>query len=241
MLQANVGVQQSQWRARLSYTERNNLIKNSDFSAKDFSLPDPINGEVIFALYKNKPFASETPLSLIKGLNKKKTRMDIFLDKEDSYTQQLKIIDEYMIDYGIKHSRIIFGKEYTQAQRSIVESFYYSVLKGQQDVYFHPGTGAIKFHDEEHYISPKIMFDSTTTSRRSGNLRHAPPSQEVLDSFDHFISSIQKDNKVNLVINFTPWFLAGKFGLNSWVLQIRARKIDTPNKLSGDSFLDEPL
>ena len=220
-----------------------NVVTNSEFSAKNFSLADPKkkDGRInALGLYNGRPFYSETPLSstpfgitTFQGGEKQDYSMNMSLNKEDPYTQQLNQLDEYMIDYGVKHSKVIFGKEYTPAQRPIVEALYSRVLKeGRKD------------GDKEYppRIAPKIMRSRDATEKPNLMFFHSSSEEVELDSFDQLVSLVPKGSKVKSLIVFRPWFISGKFGLSCNVIQVLApkRSFSRPTGYAFNSSEDLP-
>jgi hypothetical protein len=209
-----------------------NSVSPSEINAKNVSVTDPRKKKsdkgteriVALILYKGAPGYWETPAlrapfgvnSFTKGESGGSDySLNLSLDADDNFTKQLAKIDELMIDYGVKHSKMLFGKQYTADQRPVVEALYTPVLK--------PG----RVDGDNHYpprIAPKIMRDREENVRPNLLFYHSRDDQVELESFEQLQELIPKGSNVKALVAPRPWFISGRFGLSLNVLQVLAGK-----------------
>lgn len=133
--------------------------------------------------------------------------------------EQLKAMDEFMIDFGVQYSREIFGQEYTKDQRMIVEALYSRMIKK-------PKVNKETGEPYPERIQPKVMkqWEDTPSSL------NGVPGVEVyttsekpltLDSWEDLQEVIPKGGSVTAIIQPRVWFVSGKFGTTLRVLKLK--------------------
>jgi len=179
---------------------------------------------VSLMLYNQSPAYFETPLCRAPfGINtyaKGDTgisdySLNLSLDPEDNFTKQCANIDNLMIDYGVKHSKMLFGKQYTPEQRPVVEALYTPMLKEG------------KIDGDNHYpprIAPKILRKHEDATVPNVLFYHSKDEEVDVESFDHLIDLVPKGSSNKTLIVPRPWFISGRFGTSLNVLQILAPK-----------------
>ena len=137
----------------------------------------------------------------------------------DHFFNELKAMDEFMIDFGVQYSKEIFGQEYTKEQRMIVGALYSRMVKQPR----------INKETGEPYperIQPKVMkqWEDTPSSL------NGVPGVEVytnseepleLDSWEELQEVIPRGGSVTAILQPRVWFVSGKFGTTLRVLKLK--------------------
>ena len=213
-----------------------NCVSPVEFNAKNLSVTAPrkkknekTKSEKIMALmlYNEAPAYWETTAcrapfgvaAFAKGeTNTNDYSLNLSLDPEHNFTKQLAKVDDMMIDYGIKHSKLIFGTQYTPDQRQVVQALYKGILK--------PG----KVDGDNVYpprISPKIKKSQDDQSRPNILFYHSRGEEVEVESFRQLEELIPKGTMVKALIVPRPWFISGRFGVSLDVIQVLAPKRQT--------------
>ena len=207
-----------------------NIVSPSDFKAESVSVTVPRKkGERLqaYVLFNGAPAYCESPLSgapfgVTSYMNKDNKNdnsqasysVNLSISDED-YAEQLDKFDEMMIDYGVEHSKTIFGKQYNKSQRAVVEALYTRVLKkGNQD-------GDEKYPPR---ISPKIQRDRDDSKKPNILMFHSKDEEVEIESFDQLQTLIPKGMKMKAIFAFRIWFISGRFGVSTNVFQVLAPK-----------------
>jgi len=142
--------------------------------------------------------------------------------------QRLDNFDEFMIDYGVEHSKVIFGKSYTPEKKSIVEALYTPLVKRGEN------------NDGEPY-PPRIQAQVPVYEGKVPNYLHVYYSQREELKFDHIdelCEIVKKGSTVNAIIDIKPWFIGGKFGLKAVLRQLIIPKIGGESVMNSYAFND---
>jgi hypothetical protein len=142
--------------------------------------------------------------------------------KIKEYYEMMHALDEYMIDQGVKNSRIWFKCD---PNREVIKAFYtptvrFSVDKeGNRKPY--PPTVKIQLRQRDGVFETKMYDDKR-------NLYSGIPMEELL----------VKGAQVTALIQCTGvWFAGSKFGLSWKAIQIRVDNL--PQSARGFTFVDE--
>ena len=217
----------------------NNVLSYTDFKASDITVSPPKKkgdrlGAII--LSDNSPVYFESPLcnapfgvTNFSGDTQQNYSLNLSLSDPKTYSQEWDKFDEYMIDYGVKHSKIIFGKEYKESQRAVVEALYTRCIKRDAND-----------SDSEYppRIAPKFLKDREDHSRPNVLFYHSSDEEVKIESFDQLTEMIPKGIKMKIIFSGRPWFISGRFGVSFNVHQILAPKkmLSRPNTFA---FNDE--
>jgi len=122
----------------------------------------------------------------------------------------LQAIDEKMINYGVEHSQIIYGKE---KNRTIVEAFYDSsrlVKKSVgKDGTAYPDKFDLKFERNTDKTPDVLIYTNSST-----------PIQP--ESFDEVVKLIPKGTVVKAVVQPRIYFIpGGKYGIKFTIVQLK--------------------
>ena len=215
-----------------------NVLSYSSFKATDITVSPPKKkGDRLNAimLANNSPVYFESPLSSapfgvtnFSGDTQQNFSLNLSLS-DSEYSAEWDKFDEYMIDYGVKHSKIIFGKEYKESQRAVVEALYTRCMKrdaNDTDSQYPPR------------IAPKFLRDRENSSRPNVLFYHSSDEEVSVDSFDQLVELVPKGIKMKIIFSGRPWFISGRFGVSFNVHQILAPKkmLSRPNTFA---FNDE--
>ena len=139
----------------------------------------------------------------------------------EQFFEQLSNIDEYLIDFGVKYSKEIFGKVYNEQQKGIVEALYSRGVKVGQD------------SDGNSYppkISPKISKSYESDKPDVLIFRHTSSPLEI-ENWEKLTEVLTAGLPVRAIIQPKAWFIGGKFGVTYRVLQLKLpdeKKIGRP-------------
>ena len=243
-----------------------NQVTASNFNASNISCTEPKKNKKkrlqAYLLYdygdKNKPLYLETPEALVCpfGLSSYEAvedsgvfsyslpmTMNSSIASEqpvvDSFLKQLQELDEFMVDYGIRYSKQIFGKEYTESHREIVREFYSPLIK-------EPKINADTGEPYPHRISPKIkkVWEETPTSA------NGTPNLEVYtssvddnhpESWDDLNALLPGRVSSTGILSFRPWFVNKKYGLSMTLLKLKVMPVERNEAPRGYSFSRPPV
>jgi hypothetical protein len=139
--------------------------------------------------------------------------LNISLEHDDKLIQSLSQLDEYMIDFAVENSMIIFKKKYTLAQREVVRAMYTSSVKKSEGGDYPPR------------IAPKIQKKSSTDLTPSLLFYHSEEEEVEIESFSQLEKLVPKGARVKAIVSLRPWFVSGRFGVNLTIQQILVPKI----------------
>lgn len=153
----------------------------------------------------------------------------------DAWFDQWKAIDEKMIDFGIEHSKDIFGKKYTEKQRAVVEALYSRCVK-QDDAGEYPARLAPKIQrvrvkegdGKDAKWNPTDKPDVMVFKQVGGDIEEIE-----YENFDPLVSDCPAGSSVQLIIQPRIWFISGKFGLSLNVVQMQiipSKAVKKPKK-----------
>ena len=157
----------------------------------------------------------------------------------DSFLKQLQELDEFMVDYGIRYSKHIFGKEYTESHREIVREFYSPLIKEQK---VNADTG----EPYPYRISPKIkkVWEDTPTSTNGVPNVEVYTSSEAdnqPESWDSLNTLLPGRVSSTGILSLRPWFVNKKFGLSMTLLKLKVMPVERNEAPRGYSFSRPPV
>jgi hypothetical protein len=139
--------------------------------------------------------------------------LNISLEHDDKLIQSLTQLDEYMIDFAVEHSMIIFKKKYTPQQREVVRAMYTSLVKKSDGGDYPPR------------IAPKIQKKSPTDNTPELLFYHSEEEEVEIESFSQLEKLCPKGARVKAIVSLRPWFVSGRFGVNMTIQQILVPKM----------------
>ena len=139
--------------------------------------------------------------------------LNIALEHDDNLIKGLMDFDEYMIDFAVEHSLIIFKKKYTPQQREVVRAMYTSCVKKSDGGDYPPR------------IAPKIQKKSPTDLTPGLLFYHSEEEEVEIESFSQLEKLVPKGARVKAIISLRPWFVSGRFGVTLSIQQILVPKI----------------
>jgi len=146
------------------------------------------------------------------GGDKTDYSLNISLDANGNFVKFLHQLDEFMLDFGIEHSKIIFKQKYTAAQREVVRAMYTSCVKIAEEGDYPPRI-AIKIQKKSVEDStPQILFF------------HSETEEVEIESFDQLMKLVPNGSTVKGLISLRPWFISGRFGITMTLQQILVPK-----------------
>jgi hypothetical protein len=173
-----------------------------------------------YLLYNSTTFYVETNfgrapfgVKAFEGGDKTDYSLNISLEQDDKLIQSLTELDEYMIDFAVEHSLIIFKKKYTTQQREVVRAMYTSSVKKSEGGDYPPR------------IAPKIQKKSSTDLTPGLLFYHSEEEEVEIESFSQLEKLVPKGARVKAIVSLRPWFVSGRFGLNMTIQQILVPKI----------------
>jgi len=148
--------------------------------------------------------------------------------------EQLKAMDEFMIDFGVQYSKEIFGQEYTKDQRMIVEALYSRMIKKPK---VNKDTG----EPYPERIQPKVMKQweetpSSTNGVPGVEVYTTSEIPETIDSWEELQEVIPKGGSVTAIIQPRVWFVSGKFGTTLRILKLKVTPRDKHEIPRGYTF-----
>lgn len=178
------------------------------FGGSPFYLQTPEEGRAPFGV---RSFAGDKSGDK-KGAEKPDYSLNISLNDTGSFVKFLRDLDEYMLDFGIEHSKIIFKQKYTSAQKEVVRAMYTSCVKVSEDGDYPPRI-AVKIQKKSaEDVSPQILFF------------HSETEEVEIESFEQLTKLIPNGSNVKALISLRPWFISGRFGITMTLQQILVPK-----------------
>jgi len=148
----------------------------------------------------------------------------------------LKNLDNIAVDYGIKHSTMIFKKKYTEDQRSIMEDLLYnkcvkSSIGADGTVY--PDKITLKIMKKDVDNTPDLLV-----FKDDGTKNMKEPLE--ITSWEQLQSVIPKNSPIKAIIQPKIYFVNSKLGINFKVLQILLPNFERVGRPISYAFSDEP-
>jgi hypothetical protein len=175
-----------------------------------------------YLLYNASTFYVETNfgrapfgVKAFEGGDKTDYSLNISLEHDDKLIESLSHLDEYMIDFAVEHSMLIFKKKYTSAQREVVRAMYTASVKKSEGGDYPPR------------IAPKIQKKSSTDLTPELLFYHSEEEEVEIESFSQLEKLVPKGARVKAIISLRPWFVSGRFGVNLTIQQILVPKISS--------------
>jgi hypothetical protein len=173
-------------------------------------------------LYDNAPFFVETewgrsPFGVrsFDGGEKTNYSLNISLTPDGQFVENLRQLDEFMIDFGIEHSKMIFKQKYSAAQREVVRAMYTSLVKQSEEGDYPPR------------IAPKIQKKSVDNPAPNVLFYHSETEEVEIDDFQQLEKLVPKGAKVKALVSLRPWYISGRFGVSMTVQQLLVPKLST--------------
>jgi len=173
-------------------------------------------------LYDNSPFFIETewgrsPFGVrsFDGGEKTNYSLNISLTPDGQFVENLRAMDEFMIDFGIEHSKIIFKQKYNAGQREVVRAMYTSVVKQSEEGDYPPR------------IAPKIQKKSVDNPAPNVLFYHSETEEVEIEDFQQLEKLVPKGAKVKALVSLRPWYISGRFGISMTVQQLLVPKLST--------------
>ena len=163
---------------------------------------------------------------------------DFTADKEDFETAKeffdsLKKLDEYMIDFGLKYSKKIFGKKYDKGTHdAVVEALYTSSVKTGEDKDGNPYPDRITTKIKPDYNNPSRpnakIFTNSKTDINDENF-----------TYDDLVELVPKGSFVKVILQPNIWFISGKMGISWKVIQLKTMPNSKKKKIASYAFSDD--
>jgi hypothetical protein len=206
-------------------TADSRIISTEDFNVSNVTATEPKKKNErlqSYLLYNSSTFYVETNfgrapfgVKAFEGGDKTDYSLNISLEHDDKLIQSFNELDEYMIDFAVEHSLIIFKKKYTSAQREVVRAMYTSLVKKSDGGDYPPR------------IAPKIQKKSSTDLTPELLFYHSEEEEVEIESFSHLEKLVPKGARVKAIVSIRPWFVSGRFGLNLTIQQILVPKMSS--------------
>jgi hypothetical protein len=206
-------------------TTDSRIISTEDFNVSNVTATEPKKKNErlqSYLLYNASTFYVETNfgrapfgVKAFEGGDKTDYSLNISLEHDDKLIQSFNELDEYMIDFAVEHSLIIFKKKYTSAQREVVRAMYTSLVKKSDGGDYPPR------------IAPKIQKKSSTDLTPELLFYHSEEEEVEIESFSHLEKLVPKGARVKAIVSIRPWFVSGRFGLNLTIQQILVPKMSS--------------
>ncbi len=173
-------------------------------------------------LYDGAPFYIETewgrtPFGVrsFDGGDKTNYSLNISLTPDGQFVENLRQMDEYMINEGIRHSKVIFKQTYKESQRDVVRAMYTSLVKQSEEGDYPPR------------IAPKIQKKSVDNPSPNVMFYHSETEEVEIDNFQQLEKLVPKGAKVKALVSLRPWFISGRFGISMTVQQLLVPKLSS--------------
>lgn len=177
-------------------------------------------------LYNNSTFMLQTedggraPFGVKSFIGGDKTdyTLSISLDPNGELVQKLRQLDDYMLDFGIEHSKLLFKQKYSPAQKEVVRAMYTSCIKIAEEGDYPP---RISLKIQKRSIDdpkPNLLFYS------SGGADGKGIEEVEVESFDQLVKLIPNGSNVKALIVLRPWFVSGRFGITMSAKQLLVPK-----------------
>ena len=206
-------------------TADSRIISTEDFDVSNVTATEPKKKNErlqSYLLYNASTFYVETNfgrapfgVKAFEGGDKTDYSLNISLEHDDKLIQSFNELDEYMIDFAVEHSLMIFKKKYTSAQREVVRAMSTSLVKKSDGGDYPPR------------IAPKIQKKSPTDLTPELLFYHSEEEEVEIESFSHLEKLVPKGARVKAIVSIRPWFVSGRFGLNLTIQQILVPKMSS--------------
>jgi len=206
-------------------TADSRIISTEDFDVSNVTATEPKKKNdrlQSYLLYNASTFYVETNfgrapfgVKAFEGGDKTDYSLNISLEHDDKLIESLSQLDEYMIDFAIEHSLLIFKKKYTPAQREVVRAMYTSSVKKSEGGDYPPR------------IAPKIQKKSSTDVTPELLFYHSEEEEVEIESFSQLEKLVPKGARVKAIVSLRPWFVSGRFGVNLTIQQILVPKMSS--------------
>ena len=178
------------------------------FGGSPFYLQTPEEGRAPFGV---RSFAGDKNGDK-KGAEKTDYSLNISLNDTGVFVKFLRDLDDYMLDFGIEHSKTIFKQKYTATQKEVVRAMYTSCVKVSEDGDYPPRI-AVKIQKKSaEDNSPQLLFF------------HSETEEVEIESFEQLTKLIPNGSGVKALISLRPWFISGRFGITMTLQQILVPK-----------------
>ena len=204
-------------------TADSRIISTEEFDLSNLTATEPKKKNdrlQSYLLYNSSTFYVETNfgrapfgVKAFEGGDKTDYSLNISLEHDDKLIQSLTDLDEYMIDFAVEHSLLIFKKKYTSAQREVVRAMYTSSVKKSEGGDYPPR------------IAPKIQKKSSTDLTPGLLFYHSEEEEVEIESFSQLEKLVPKGARVKAIVSLRPWFVSGRFGVNMTIQQILVPKM----------------
>lgn len=159
---------------------------------------------------------------------------------------EIKGLDELLIDVGVKNSAVIFGKE---KKKEIVEELFKGMFKADKDGLYQPKIQPKIQKMREDREDPKDKTKTVSVQIEKPNVKvylmdqptdeNPDPEPEStpteINSFEELMELVPKGSYVSAILQPKIWFVAGKFGYTLNVVQLLVRK-QKKVKIEGFAF-----
>jgi hypothetical protein len=206
-------------------TADSRIISTEDFDVSNVTATEPKKKNdrlQSYLLYNASTFYVETNfgrapfgVKAFEGGDKTDYSLNISLEHDDKLIHSLSELDEYMIDFAVEHSLLIFKKKYTSAQREVVRAMYTSSVKKSEGGDYPPR------------IAPKIQKKSSTDQTPALLFYHSEEEEVEIESFSQLEKLVPKGARVKAIVSLRPWFVSGRFGVNLTIQQILVSKMSS--------------
>ena len=206
-------------------TADSRIISTEDFDVSNVTATEPKKKNdrlQSYLLYNASTFYVETNfgrapfgVKAFEGGDKTDYSLNISLEHDDKLVQSFNELDEYMIDFAVDNSLIIFKKKYTSAQREVVRAMYTSLVKKSDGGDYPPR------------IAPKIQKKSSTDLTPELLFYHSEEEEVEIESFSQLEKLVPKGARVKAIVSLRPWFVSGRFGVNLTIQQILVQKMSS--------------
>jgi hypothetical protein len=206
-------------------TADSRIISTEDFDVSNVTATEPKKKNdrlQSYLLYNASTFYVETNfgrapfgVKAFEGGDKTDYSLNISLEHDDKLVQSFNELDEYMIDFAVEHSLLIFKKKYTSAQREVVRAMYTSLVKKSDGGDYPPR------------IAPKIQKKSSTDLTPELLFYHSEEEEVEIESFSQLEKLVPKGARVKAIVSLRPWFVSGRFGVNLTIQQILVQKMSS--------------
>jgi hypothetical protein len=206
-------------------TADSRIISTEDFDVSNVTATEPKKKNdrlQSYLLYNASTFYVETNfgrapfgVKAFEGGDKTDYSLNISLEQDDKLIESFSQLDEYMIDFAVEHSLLIFKKKYTSAQREVVRAMYTSSVKKSEGGDYPPR------------IAPKIQKKSSTDLTPELLFYHSEEEEVEIESFSQLEKLVPKGARVKAIVSLRPWFVSGRFGVNLTIQQILVPKMSS--------------
>ena len=156
------------------------------------------------------------------------------IETAKKFFTSLKELDEYMIDFGLKYSKKIFGKKYEKGTHdAVVEALYTPTVKTGEDK---------EGNSYPDRITAKIKPDYNNPNRPKAKIYTNRSKTDINDekyTYDDLMELIPKGSFVKVIIQPNIWFISGKMGISWKVIQLKIMPDSKKSKIASYAFSDD--